>query len=257
MENKSISIPSRGLLTALLLLALACCTGCASDPNNPDPWEKTNRFFYNLNDGFDRVALKPVADAYVKFIPQPIRRGIGNGFDNLLYFNVISNDLLQAKWSQSLGDAGRMVANSTIGIGGIFDVATGLGLPSHENDFGITLAKWGVKPGPYIVIPILGPSTLRDSSRYVYEYFSTPITYLWLPYEITIPLYSTQTIDLRARLNDAARFRSEVAIDPYVFTRNAYLQYRDAKIHEGKPPATTQSIYDEDLDTEPTTAPAK
>jgi phospholipid-binding lipoprotein MlaA len=256
MRNKPTRIGSRGLWSALFLFALAFCGGCASDPNNPDPWEKTNRFIYNLNDGIDRVALKPVADAYVKFIPQPIRGGIGNGFDNLLYFNVVFNDLLQAKWGQGLGDAGRMVANSTVGIGGILDVATGWGLPVHDNDFGITLGKWGCGPGPYLVLPILGPSTLRDSSRYVVEYFATPITYLWLPYKITIPLYAMQTVDLRSRLNDVARFRSEVAIDPYVFTRNAYLQYRDAKIHEGKP-ATTQSIYDEDTDDETTTAPAK
>ena len=111
---------------------------------------------------------------YVKVIPKPIRSGIGNGFDNLIYFNVVFNDFLQAKWGQGLGDFGRMAANSTIGIGGIFDVATRWGLPSHDNDFGITLGKWGLGPGPYLVLPLLGPSSLRDAPGLAMEYAGHP-----------------------------------------------------------------------------------
>jgi phospholipid-binding lipoprotein MlaA len=255
-------MPFRQSIAAALLavIAVSLCGGCASnpgDPTNPDPWEKANRFIYNVNDGFDRVALKPAADAYVKVVPEPIRQGLGNGFDNLVYFDVILNDFLQAKWDQGLGDTGRMAANSVVGIGGVFDVATKWGLPAHQNDFGITLGKWGVKPGPYLVLPLFGPSTLRDASRYAVEYFTTPITYLDLPIGITLPLGATDIIDARSRADFVMRFRNDTALDPYVFTRDAYLQYRDSRIHEGKPAPTSEpSIYDTDSDSGPSSAPA-
>jgi phospholipid-binding lipoprotein MlaA len=239
----------------LAAMAVALCGGCANGPPN-DPWEKTNRFIYNVNDGFDRAALKPAADAYVKVVPKPIRTGIGNGFDNLVYLNVILNDLLQAKWGQGLGDAGRMATNSVIGIGGVFDVATPWGLPAHQNDFGVTLGKWGAKPGPYLVLPLFGPSTLRDAPGLLVEYLATPTSYLDLPLIVTVPLGATDIIDARSRADVVVRFRNDTAIDPYVFTRDAYLQYRDSRIHEGKPAASDQSIYDADADTNPVTAPA-
>ena len=150
-------------LALLLLAALAGLTGCASTGSKVDPWEKSNRFFYQANDSLDRYALKPLADGYVKVVPQPVRNGIGNGFANLEYGNVILNDFLQARWNQGWSDSGRMLVNSTVGIAGFFDVATPLGLPSHDNDFGITLGKWGAKPGPYLVLPLFGPSSVRDA----------------------------------------------------------------------------------------------
>lgn len=247
---------SRVAAAFLAVTAASLCGGCASGAHNPDPWQKTNRFFYNLNDGIDRVALKPAADAYTKVIPKPIRTGIGNGFDNLTYFNVILNDVLQAKWNQGLGDAGRMAANSTIGIAGIFDVATPWGLPAHQNDFGITLGKWGAGPGPYLVLPLFGPSTVRDAPGIAVEYFATPTTYIYLPLAVTFPLGATFLVDERSRADFLVRFRNETALDPYVFTRNAYLQYRDARIHEGKPAAPDESIYDTDMDTGPATSRA-
>src|SRR5437867_471452 len=134
--------------------------GCSSTPG--DPLEKFNRAMYGFNEGLDRHAIKPAADAYVKVIPRPVRTGVGNFFSNLAYLNVIVNDLLQAKFRQGLDDSGRVVVNSTVGIAGIFDPATKWGLPVHENSLGTTLGKWGVRPGPYLVIPVLGPSTVRD-----------------------------------------------------------------------------------------------
>jgi len=247
---------ARFLIAVATLLATSLCGGCANNPHDPDPCKSVNRFFYNVNEGVDRVALKPAADVYTKVIPKPIRTGLGNGFDNLVYFNVVANDLFQAQWNQGLGDAGRMAANSTIGIAGIFDVATGWGLPAHDNDFGITLGKWGVAPGPYLVLPLFGPSTLRDATRWLVEYAATPTTYLCLPYKITIPLGAVDLIDARSRYDIVLRFRNDTALDPYVFTRDAYLQYREGRIHEGKPAAAPdQSIYDVDADTGPTTAP--
>lgn len=243
----------------LLLAAFACalCTGCASGPNPADPWENSNRSIYNFNEGLDRVALKPLADGYVKVVPQPIRTGIGNGFNNLSYFNVVFNDLLQAKWNQGLGDAGRMAVNSTIGIAGFFDVATPWSLPAHRNDFGITLRKWGAGPGPYVVLPLLGPSTLTDTSSIPVKYVCTPTTWLDLPLYITIPMYAVDTVDFRSRFDSVVRFRNDTAVDPYVFTREAYLQYRQEQAHDGKQPATGPSLYDEDEEpATPTTSPA-
>src|SRR6185312_347800 len=198
--------------------------------------EKTNRAFYNFDDGLDRVLLKPMADVYVKVIPQPIRTGLGNGFDNLAYGNVILNDFLQGKLQQGLNDTGRMAVNSTIGIAGFFDVASRWGMHSHENDFGITLGKWGVKPGPYLVLPLLGPMTLRDTPGIVVASVTNPVTWLYPPLYVTAPLAIGQALDRRSRVDTAIRFRNALAIDPYVFTRNAYLQYRENLIHEGKQP---------------------
>jgi phospholipid-binding lipoprotein MlaA len=235
----------------LVGIAFTLCGGCAAGPNPADPWENTNRSIYNFNEGLDRVALKPLADGYVKVIPKPIRTGIGNGFDNLSYFNVIFNDLLQAKWNQGLGDTGRMAVNSTIGIAGFFDVATPWSLPAHRNDFGITMRKWGAGPGPYVVLPLLGPSTLTDTSGIGVKYVCTPTTWLNLPLYITASLYTVDTVDYRSRFDSVVRFRNDTAIDPYVFTREAYLQYRQEQAHEGQHPATGPSLYDEDEDGQP------
>jgi len=249
----------RGWAGAMVLFVLAggLCGGCAAGPNKDDPWEKANRFIYNVNDGFDKVALKPVADGYRKVIPQEIRAGLGNGFDNLVYFNVILNDFLQGKWNQGLGDTGRMAANSTVGIGGVFDPATSWGLPSHDNDFGITLAKWGVDTGPYLVLPLLGPSSLRDVSGVGVEYLCSPLTYLDLPLKISSPVYTVDVVDARSRVDRAERFRNAAAIDPYVFTREAYLQYRANRINEGKPTSQPSGLYDEDTGSDATTRPSE
>jgi phospholipid-binding lipoprotein MlaA len=235
--------------------ALIMLSGCAGASGNIDPWEKTNRAFYNFDDGLDRVLLKPVSAFYVKVVPEPIRTGLGNGFNNLGYGNVILNDLLQATWPQGLGDIGRMAVNSTIGIAGIFDVASRWGLPSHENDFGITLGKWGAKPGPYLVLPLLGPTTVRDAPGILVANLTNPVTWVNPPLYVTAPLGTVQAMDTRSRFESALRFRNAAAIDPYIFTRNAYLQYRDNLIHEGKKPVD-QSLYEEEPETAPSTAPA-
>jgi phospholipid-binding lipoprotein MlaA len=256
-RNDSKSFVSCRRAPAILFVFITSmhCNGCASGPSNPDPWEKTNRVMYNVTDDVDRVAIKPVADFYAKVVPRPIRGGISNFFENLVYFNVILNDFLQGKGDQGLGDTGRMAANSTIGIGGILDVATGWGLPAHDNDFGITLGKWGCGPGPYVFLPLLGPATIRDATAAPVQSLATPTTWLSIPLIINASIYVVSTVNLRYSEDEAARFRSAVAIDPYVFTRDAYLQYREGRIHEGKP-TTSQSIYDEDSDSEPAAAPA-
>jgi phospholipid-binding lipoprotein MlaA len=233
--------------------AMSLAAACASAPDKADPLEPVNRVLYGFNDLLDQYALKPAADVYVLVIPQVIRDCIGNGFANLPYFNVILNDFLQGKWNQGWSDTARFAVNSTIGLAGIFDVATHWGFPAHDNDMGVTLGKWGVGPGPYLVIPLLGPSSLRDTTRPIVIVLATPLTWLNLGPEINIPLSVAGAVDTRSRSDFIVKFRNSAAVDPYVFTREAYLQFREGLIHEGKPPVQQNNIYDEDTDTEPAT----
>jgi phospholipid-binding lipoprotein MlaA len=248
-----------GIVRRIGLLCAGCAlvllSGCAGGRGNIDPWEKTNRVFYQFDDNLDRVVLTPVNGFYVKVVPEPVRTGIGNGFDNLTYFNVILNDFLQGKWQQGLSDTARMAVNSTIGIAGVFDVASKAGLPKHENDFGITLGKWGVEPGPYLVLPLLGPMTLRDTPGIVVANTTNPVTWLSPPFAVSASLGVGQALDRRSRVDTTISFRNALAIDPYVFTRNAYLQYRESLIDEGKKPVD-QSLYDEEPESAPSSAPA-
>src|SRR5688572_26977733 len=150
----------RGTWLLLTLLAAGCAHSPAYDPQ--DPLEKVNRAVFGFNEKADQYVLKPVAKGYDKITPQPVRRGIANFFDNLFYPTVIVNDLLQAKLKQGAFDLGRFVVNTTVGVVGIFDVATGWGMEKHEEDFGQTLGYWGVGPGWYLMLPLLGPSDNRD-----------------------------------------------------------------------------------------------
>lgn len=233
--------------------AIVLC-GCAGDPGNPDPLEKTNRLIYNLNEGLDHVLIKPASDLYEKRMPEPVRTGLGNAFTNLGYANVILNDFLQGQWGQGLSDAGRMAVNSTVGVGGIFDVATGWDMPAHRNDFGLTLGKWGVGPGPYLVIPILGPSSARDAVGLGTVVVTNPIFWLNPPLVVTIPLGATRVVDARGDADAAIRFRDEAAIDPYILMRDTYLQYRRNLIRGTQPPQD-ERFYDEEM--EPPAPPAR
>jgi phospholipid-binding lipoprotein MlaA len=229
----------------LLVLAAAGFLGGCTGANPRDPWESTNRFFYDFNEGLDKAVMKPVSDAYVAVVPQQVRDGLGHAFDNLGYGNVILNDILQGKLEQGGSDAGRMAVNTFIGIGGIFDVAATWGLAAHDNDFGITLGKWGVEAGPYLVLPFYGPSCTRDVPAIPVGYLTDPTTWVETPAGVWIPLGALEAVDARSRAAKWLRFRNEAAIDPYVFTREAYLQYREAQIHEGKKPPE-KDIYGEE-----------
>ena len=236
----------------LLLCAVVALGGCA-DFKKTDPWEKPNRFVYNVNDGIDTYALKPVSDLYVKVTPKPIRTGLYNGYSNLEYFNVIFNDFLQAKWNQGASDSGRMAVNSTVGVAGIFDVATGWGMPSHNNDFGLTLGTWGFQQGPYLVLPLFGPSTVRDAPGIGVGMVTNPLFWVDTTLATSIAVSAVEAVVMRSNADQEIRFRNSAAIDPYVFTRDAYLQYRENQLHGGKVPPK-ENIYDEDA--EPATAPS-
>jgi phospholipid-binding lipoprotein MlaA len=231
MPNQSSWRVAGALFISVLLILL---TGCANPPNNPDPYEPMNRFFFDVNEGLDKVLLKPATDVYVKIVPRPIRTGVGNFLDNLGYGNVILNDLLQGKFDQGLQSTVRMAGNSTFGLFGVLDVASKWGLPAHSNDFGITWGKWNAGPGPYLVLPLYGPSSVRDLAGRPVSMVTNPLFWVDISSAITIPLDVMNTAEKRANVQGAIDFRNQAAIDSYVFTREAYLQLRAALVKEEK-----------------------
>jgi phospholipid-binding lipoprotein MlaA len=213
-------------------------SGCTTVPqadDEGDPLEGTNRNIYQFNDALDKNIIQPVADTYVNITPQPVRNSVSNFFDNISYINVILNDVLQGKIGQGFSDSGRFLVNSTVGILGLFDPATPLGLAEHDEDFGQTLGVWGSESGPYLVLPLLGPNTLRDSPGIVVGVVTNLLFYL--NSSVTIPLGILNAINTRARASSALKLVDEAALDPYVFIREAYKQQRNALIYDGNPPA--------------------
>ena|SRR5687768_14037575 len=230
--------------TALLLVCALLFTGCASTRQNNasmdtiDPNEETNRKFYNFTDMVDRNVLAPVADVYIKYVPDPMQRSIGNFYDNLAYPNVILNDFLQGKVRQGFQDSMRFVVNSTIGLGGLFDMAAPMGLPQHDEDFGQTLGVWGVDTGSYLFVPLIGPSTYRDAPGIPVSVFSNLLFYAgsFASTAIVGPVTVLSIIDRRARLSGPMRVRDQAALDPYLFVREGFLQQRKHLIYDGDPP---------------------
>ncbi len=225
-------------LTLLILPLLLA--GCAASPDRPaneqDPWEGMNRKVYAFNDAFDRHLLKPVSQGYKAITPDPVEQSVTNFFSNLDDLTVVFNDLLQGKFGQAAMDFSRFTWNTTVGIGGLFDVASHMQLPKHEEDFGQTLGAWGLEPGPYVVLPFLGPSTLRDTAGLPVDWYSDP---LWLGIEDQTTYwsaYALRTVDKRAGLLRASRIMDQAALDPYAFMRDAYLQQRRSLVYDGEPP---------------------
>ena len=225
------------ILIGFLAIASGCATTATTDSTagNEDNFESANRVFFDVNETLDKHLMKPIAEAYVEITPKPVRTGVTNFFDNLTYLNVIFNDLLQGKFTQAVNDALRFVFNSTLGIGGVFDVAsTDLGLTKNEEDFGQTLATWGVDEGSYLYIPFLGPNTMRDVTDKAPSTLLNPFFYVTST--VLFPVSALDAINKRANLLEATSIRDEAAIDPYVFTKEAYLQRRDHLVFDGNPP---------------------
>ncbi|CAN0499747.1 unnamed protein product, partial [Phaeothamnion confervicola] len=180
--------------------------GCASHDvasNSGDPYENVNRKLYKFNDSLDKHFVEPVAKKYAQYTPDPVRNSITNFFDNTSYLNTIANDLLQGKLSQTASDSGRFLVNSTIGIGGLFDPATSMGLKQHEEDLGQTFGTWGAKEGAYLMLPLMGPSSFRDIGSPVMDMFLNPLTYF--ASVVTIPAGVVSAVNARAALLDASR----------------------------------------------------
>lgn len=223
----------------VISIALASVlVGCASTTNK-DPLEGINRGVYKFNDVADRAVIKPVATAYKTVTPSPIRKGISNFFSNIGTLTTVINDLLQFKFAHAFTDAGRFVINSTFGIAGLIDVASMDNIEKRNEDFGQTLGHWGVDTGAYLVLPFVGPSTVRDTAGLVFDTVtSDPITYTHNIGEIRLhnQLRTAQLVDKRTQLLDATDIVDNASIDPYAFLRDAYLQRRASLVQDGLVP---------------------
>lgn len=225
----------RASAVAILLLCSACATlppgaGGSAD----DPLESFNRGVYRFNDAFDRALLKPVAKGYKAVTPNPVRQGIGNLLANLGYPAVIINNLLQGKVGNAVSDTGRFLLNSTIGVAGLFDVATPAGLEAHNEDFDQTLAVWGVPRGPYLTLPFLGPSSVRGAFARPVDFWTNATRYLD-DASVEDKLVILSVVDARESLL-ALEDQIDASNDPYIFIRESYLQNREYLIYDGNPP---------------------
>jgi phospholipid-binding lipoprotein MlaA len=237
----------KSLVITLCLFLGSCAT--VSAPDERDPWESFNRSIYTFNDAFDKAIARPVAEAYQAVLPDFIETGISNFFGNLGDVVVIVNDFLQFKFEQAGSDFARLLMNTTFGLLGFFDVASHMDLPKHNEDFGQTMASWGVGDGAYLVLPFLGPSSVRDTTGLVVDLaYLDPVGYV-KDDEARWSLIALRAVDKRASLLEATRIMEKSGIDPYVFMRNAYYQIRENQIYDGNPPSTIklQGPTEEDL----------
>lgn len=219
-------------------LALACSAllgGCATSGNPKDPIEGFNRAMFAFNEGLDTVLIKPVAQGYDAVLPAPVRTGVTNFFGNIADLFIGVNNLLQGKPDQALSDLGRVVINSTIGILGLFDVATEAGLEKHEEDFGQTFGRWGIGDGAYVVVPVFGPRTVRDTAGLVLDVATDPVANL-SDISTRNSLAALRLIDNRADLLPADKVIEEAALDKYSYVRDGYLQRRRNLVFDGNPP---------------------
>ena len=239
----------------IIFLSMCCAflLGCSSmskkdaaDIDPIDPHEDINRVSYDFTDKVDRMLFEPVADAYADYVPDAAQRSIGNFYDNLSYPNVVLNAFLQGKVKQGFFDGLRFAVNSTIGMLGLFDMATHMGLEKHDEDFGQTLAVWGFDSGSYLFIPILGPSSKRDVIGVPVTVVTNMLFYAGyvVGAPVFVPLTVLGAIDKRARLAGPMRIRDQAALDPYLFVREASLQQREFLIYDGNPPL---KLYDEEI----------
>jgi phospholipid-binding lipoprotein MlaA len=222
-------------LTVFGLILLAGCASTGEERDPRDPWEGLNRGVYKFNDTFDEYLARPVARAYVKVLHQEIRTRIGNFFSNLQDPLISLNNILQGKFEDGVNDFARFAFNSTFGLLGIHDVATDWGLEKHNEDFGQTFGRWGAGPGPYLVLPVLGSSTLRDGVGLGFDWTLDPMSEI-RPINLRNSLVAVRGINLRADLLEASRILEEAALDRYTFQRDAYLQRRRSLVYDGRPP---------------------
>ncbi len=251
-QNGNRSVKRQHALSSILIGVAITLGGCATAEvveqptvaSKADPYENFNRKMFGFNDNVDNYVAEPISNAYKWITPQFMQTGVFNFFNNLKNVNVVINDVLQAKFSQSAEDTGRFAINSTVGLGGLFDVAKHVGLEQNEEDFDQTLAVWGVPQGSYLVLPILGPSTARGIPGAVFDTAANPASYVGMPVQLVSMLNS------RASAEGALKFIDEAALDPYVFTRESFLQWRNSLATDGKTEASSDvdNFDDESLD---------
>jgi phospholipid-binding lipoprotein MlaA len=244
-------------MRSLPLLAIALLAGCSiAKPRTDDPYEKMNRKVYAFNNSLDQAVIRPVAVGYRKVTSPTVRRCMTDFFTNIRLPITVANDLLQARPKQALQGSSRFLVNLTLGIGGFFDPASQLGIPLDDTDFGVTLARWGVPDGPFLMVPLFGPTTGRDFWQVPVDgYFFDPISYFsrnnsykygqeYLPELMYLVTIRASAIDAESFLNSA--------YDPYAFIRDAYRQQRIYKIYDGNPPEEVieqlQGLHDKSFD---------
>jgi phospholipid-binding lipoprotein MlaA len=213
----------------LAVVAASVLAGCATGPNPKDPFEKFNRGVFTFNDAVDRVALKPAATAYKEVLPTFVQTGVSNFFGNLSDLWSSVNNLLQGKGRDGMSDFMRFSLNSTFGMAGVLDIASEAGMHKHSEDLGQTLGAWGIDPGPYIMIPLLGPSTLRDTIVLPIDIYADPWAYKY-PVKWRNVGIAVRAIDQRAAVLDASNLMEEAALDRYEFIRDGFLQRRQSRI---------------------------
>ncbi|MFL9866411.1 VacJ family lipoprotein [Paraburkholderia fungorum] len=236
----------RTVQIATFALAAATLAGCSTvqTPTKGDPLEGLNRTIFTVNDKLDQYALKPVAKGYVFITPQPVRDSVTNFFSNIGDVYIAANNLLQLKITDGVEDIMRIVINTVFGVGGLFDVATLAKLPKHDNDLGLTLGHYGVPAGPYLVLPLFGPSTVRDAVGSIGNYYVNPLSYIH-PDGLSWMLYGLNVVNTRANLLSASDVLEGAALDKYSFVRNAYLQRRQYLLSDGKQSQTLPNYGDE------------
>lgn len=241
---------------AFATLSIAACSSQPLRPDPRDPLEKFNRTMYTMNDALDRAVARPVARTYRRITPPVVQTGVSNFWSNATYPATVVNQFLQGKVREGFSDLGRFLLNTVAGVGGLFDPATAAGLDRNDEDFGQTLARWGVGSGPYLMLPLLGPSSLRDGIAKVPDRFADPVHYIddW---RWQWGLDGLRLLDRRARLLPATDALKDV-YDPYSFIRNAWFQQREYAIHDGNvaaPPVDEEIAPDDEPDAADTPPP--
>lgn len=229
----------RGILVCACGILTACATAPSVQQNTAytksDPFESVNRKIFAFNESVDKAVMKPVAKGYQKLVPEPIRIGVRNVFANVSDAWSFANNVLQAKPVEAAEDFMRVSINTVFGIGGLLDIATPAGLPRHNEDFGQTLGVWGIQPGPYLVLPIIGPSNARDAVGFAVDRGTNPLTHVD-PVVVRNGITGLQVVETRSRLLEASSLLEGAALDPYSFVRDAYLQRRRYQVYDGDPP---------------------
>jgi phospholipid-binding lipoprotein MlaA len=234
-----------------LLLALCLLGGCATARDPRDPFEPVNRAIYGINEGVDKAVLEPSAKLYRFFLPSFVRSSVGNVFSNMGEVRNVLNNTLQGKFTTAYSDFGRLAINSTLGVLGLFDVASEAGIERHQEDFGQTLGRWGFADGPFMMLPFFGPSNLRDTIAWPVDIYTDPVTYI-TPVRARNQIWGTRYVHRRAELLDVKSV-IDTSLDPYQFVRDAYIARRRNLVYDGKPPADKDAI----LPPRPDTPPAK
>lgn len=233
--GRAVRRPVAGLMAAAAAAALLA--GCATGPtaNPKDPLEPFNREVSKINEDFDKGILRPVAELYADYMPTPVQRAVENFFSNVSDVYSAVNNLLQGKPTRAAEDSMRVAMNSVLGLGGLIDIATPAGLPKYKEDFGQTLGVWGVPPGPYLVLPLFGPSSVRDTGGMLVDRQFDPSAYLY-PVSLRNSLVGVRIVAGRAQLLGASNLLEQAALDKYSFLRDSYLQRRQYLVYDGNPP---------------------